>query len=248
MPILVLTVLAQLFCAWHVVNSGRDKYWIWLIIIAPGLGCLIYFVTQILPDTSDSRAGRNVKQAAMKVIDPNRELREALHAFDMVESVHNRLRLADAYIALEKFDEAEPHLVQSLTGVSKSDPDIMLKLAKVRLHQKDPASCLELLDELQEENPGFQSQEGHLLYSIALADTGQVDEALESFGSLVTYATGEEARVRYGWLLQDAGYDEKAREILEEVIKRVKRGTKFYRKAQAKWQSAARLALEKIKD
>lgn len=243
MPIFILTVVAQLVCAYHCVSTGRDKSWLWLIILAPGIGCLIYLVTQLLPDAGNSRTARSAKDAAIKSLDPNREYREAQRAFDMVESVENRLKLADALIALGKFSEAEPHLTQCLMGAHRSDPHILMRLAEVLLRQGNPQSCIDRLDQLQRDNPGYQSQTGHLLYSMALESLGDIEEALQSYASLADYATGEEARVRYGLLLKAAGRQDEARAILEEAIKRVERGTKFYRKAQKEWKVAAQQAL-----
>ena len=243
MPIIVMSVAAQIFCAWHVVTSGRDKTWLWLVIMVPGIGCAVYLLTQVLPDAGNSHSGRKAKKAALKALNPHREYREAMQAFDMVESVENRLRLADALYELGKYDEAELHLTQSLAGVHKSDPYILMRLASVRLHQGEPESTLMLLDELQEANPGFRSQEGHLLYSRALVKTGELDEALHSFRDLVAYATGEEARVRYGYLLQQNGQQEEANKVFEEVVKRVNRGTKFYRRDQKEWKNKAEAAL-----
>jgi hypothetical protein len=243
MPIFILMIAAQLFCAYHVVSTGRDKYWIWLIIMAPGIGCLIYLVTQIIPDAGNSRGAHNLKKGAIKILDPNKELREAQHAFDLVESVENRLRLADALYGMGQHQEAEPHLKHSLVGAHKNDPHILMRLASIRLELGDAQDCLALLDQLQANNKGFQSQEGHLLYSRALEADGQVDEALKSYSGLVDYATGEEARVRYGLLLQYAGEKTQAATIFEEVIARVNRGTKFYRKSQQDWKARAQQGL-----
>jgi len=245
-PIIILTILAQIFCAYHVVSTGRDKYWIGLIIMVPGLGCLIYFVTQILPDAGKSRTAGTAKNTVLKSIDPMREYREAMQAYGLVESTENRLRLADALYELEKYNEAEPYLVQSLVGAHKSDPHILMRLASVRLHQSDAPSALALLDQLQQDNPGFHSQDGHMLYSKALEQDGQTEEALKSFSALTDYATGEEARVRYADLLVGAGYPEDARVVYDEVIKRVDRGTKLYRKAQQNWREKALQGLERV--
>lgn len=239
MPLIILTIAAQLFCAWHVVSSGRDKYWIWLIIMAPGIGCLIYLVTQIIPDASNSSAGRNIKKKAVKAVDPHRELREAQQAFDMVESVENRLRLADALYDMGKFHEAEPHLKSSLIGPHEHDPHILIRLATVRLEQGAPNESIDLLDRLQANNKNFQSQEGHLIYSKALEANGQLEEALDSYAGLVDYATGEEARFRYGALLKHMGHTRDAATVLGEIIKRVDRGTKFYKKSQKDWRDKA---------
>ena len=243
MPILVLTVLVQILCIYHVVSSGRDKYWIGLILMAPGIGSLIYVLTQVLPDAGKSRTAASLKENAIKAMDPNRELREALQDFDLLESVDNRIRLADALYELEKYEEAEPHLKICLQGAHKNDPHMLIRLASIRLELGDPNAALALLDQLQENNKGFNSQNGHMLYSRALEAAGRTEEALSSFASLVDYATGEEARVRYGFLLQNDSRHSEAVQIFEEVIKRVGRGTKFYRRAQRHWAERAKLGL-----
>lgn len=239
MPIFVMLVLLQLGCAYHVVKTGRDKYWIWLVIMAPGIGCAIYLITQVLPDAGNTRAAGNLKKGAVKILDPQRELREAHHAFDMVESTENRLRLADALMALEKWDEAAPHIETCLQGAHKHDPHILMRQARLRLEQGRPDQTVEILDLLQEKNPGFNSQEGHLLYSRGLAEAGQLEAALGSYENLIGYATGEEARVRYGLLLQSSGQPDAAMHIFDEVAARLRRATGHYRKTQKKWAAIA---------
>lgn len=239
MPIIVLTVLAQLICAYHVVKTGRDKYWIWLIIIAPGIGCGIYVFTQVLPDAGNTRTASNLKKGAVKILDPQRELREAHRAFDMVESTENRLRLADALMAMEQWDEADPHVETCLMGAHRHDPHILMRQARIRLEQGRPGETVKVLDLLQEKNPGFNSQEGHLLYSRGLAESGEVDAALDSYENLIGDATGEEARVRYGLLLKESGQTDTARMVFDEVAARLRRGTSYYRKTQRKWAAIA---------
>ncbi len=246
MPLIILTVLAQIACAIHVVQSGRDKYWIALIVMAPGLGCAVYFFTQVLPDMGSSRTAGRIKQGAIKALDPQKELREAHHAFDMVESVDNRLRLADALIALEKWDEAEPYVIASLAGTHEHDPHILIRMALIRLEQAHPQEAVDLLDRLQKHNPGFHSERGHLLYCRAMAAAGHTEAALSDFEQLIGYATGEEARVRYGLLLKETGNALAAQQIFEEVEARVKRGTRHYKKSQADWLATARKAKSEL--
>ena len=62
MPLLALLVIAcQVTCGLHVVRSGQERYWLYLIIALPGLGCLIYFLGIMLPDLLGSRRGRQTR-------------------------------------------------------------------------------------------------------------------------------------------------------------------------------------------
>ena len=246
MPILVVMLLVQVYCAYHVISTNRDKYWLFLIFIAPGIGCLIYFLTQILPDANNSRTAKTIKASAVKTLDPEREYREAVRAFDMLESLENRFRLADALISLGRYGEAKQHLAECAHGAYAHDPHILMRIATVELETGNPAEALKALDLLQEKNPGFHHQGGHLTYSRALEALGQTDDAIASYRDLAAYATGEEARLRLGMLLQASGHNEEARTIFDEVVMRVNRGTSHYRKSQSKWYNLARSERAKI--
>ncbi|NVJ97042.1 MAG: tetratricopeptide repeat protein [Alphaproteobacteria bacterium] len=243
MPLFILSLLVQLYCAYHVVSTGRDKYWLFIIIIAPGIGSAVYIITQVLPDAGNSRTAGNLKKGAVKILDPQRELREAHQAFDMVESTENRLRLADALMTLEKWEEAEPHVQSALMGAHRHDPHILMRLARIKLELGQPTQTVQLLDLLQEKNKDFHSQEGHLLYSRGLAESGQIDAAIDSYLALVGYSTGEEARVRLGLLLQEANRLEESSQVFQEVVARMNRGTRHYRKTEKKWGQVAEQAL-----
>jgi hypothetical protein len=40
---LILTYLPSVVCGIHAVRSGQQMYWLWILVIAPLLGPLIYF-------------------------------------------------------------------------------------------------------------------------------------------------------------------------------------------------------------
>ncbi len=246
MPILfILTLIAQIFCAVHVVRTGREKYWIGLIIMVPGIGCLVYFLTQILPELGQSRTATKALDGAVKILDPNREFREAKNELEKVESVQNRIRLIDAAMALENFDVAEHQLSIAMQGYYEHDPHMLMRLAEIKLKQNEPSYTIGLLDRLQKHNKDFHSQAGHLLYATAHEKAGNIDTALDAYESLTAYATGEEARIRYGLLLQHTGHINEAKTVFLETLRRIKHGNKFYRKSEREWGNIARDQLNK---
>ncbi|TNE60974.1 MAG: hypothetical protein EP335_18245 [Alphaproteobacteria bacterium] len=244
MLFIFLSLIVQIGCAVHVVRTGRELYWIFLILIAPGIGSAVYIITQVLPGMGSGRTARRVGAGTVKLLDPTREYRAALQAFDMVESVENRLRLADALIALGRWHEAEPHVATCLMGHGANDPHILMRMARIRLETGDAAEAIRLLDHLQASNKGFQSQDGHLLYARAQAAAGDRTGAIESYANLVGYATGEEARVRYATLLKEDGQADAARAVFEETLARGRRGTSHYRRDQKSWIAEAQRQLQ----
>src|SRR5215470_10560973 len=55
LPTLVLTYLPSLLCGIHAVRSGQQMYWLWILVIAPLLGPLIYFFAVLVPEFADGR-------------------------------------------------------------------------------------------------------------------------------------------------------------------------------------------------
>ena len=59
MPALgILLVLAQITCAVHVVRTGRNYYWIYIVVFVPVVGMAAYFIAEMLPDLMNSRRTR----------------------------------------------------------------------------------------------------------------------------------------------------------------------------------------------
>ena len=82
MPILFfLDIAIAVFFAVHAVRTGRQMYWIMILIIAPFLGSLIYFFAEYLPEMRHSTVARKSARAVKSIVDPNRELRDARLAF-----------------------------------------------------------------------------------------------------------------------------------------------------------------------
>src|SRR5690348_15076319 len=53
----------------HIIRTGRNMIWIAVVIFVPGIGSLIYFLVEILPDLLRGRAARRAKSALRGVVD-----------------------------------------------------------------------------------------------------------------------------------------------------------------------------------
>lgn len=56
MPLFGLVLIVRIACVVHVVRSGRNQIWIYVIIFPPAAGCLVHLVAEILPELFRSRA------------------------------------------------------------------------------------------------------------------------------------------------------------------------------------------------
>lgn len=240
MPALaILLLIVQIGFAIHVVRTGRELYWVFIILILPAIGCAVYFVTQVLPDMQNSRTVRNAGNSLMKAVDPQRELRRRREELEMADTLDNRLKLADECLEAGMSDDALDLIESCLRGPHAGDPGIMLRLAQAQFDLGRFAETRETLEGLIAANPDFQSHDGHLLYARSLEETGEEQKALVEYEALATAYPGEEARARYAMLLQKRGQPEKAQQVFSDMLLRAKRAPKYYRKKERQWLKVA---------
>ncbi len=76
MPVVgIVLLLAQITCAVHVARTGRNYYWIYIIVFVPVVGMAAYFFAELLPELTRSRAARQAASGVVKALNPGKELR-----------------------------------------------------------------------------------------------------------------------------------------------------------------------------
>ena len=238
--IVIVTFMIEFACAVHVVRTGRPLYWLFLIFIAPMLGCAVYFFVEMLPDLQHSRAARNAGSNLRRVVDPGRDYREAVRNLEDVDSVENKRALAALCLERGQYDEAVDLLKRCLTGVHHHDPAVMKELAEAYFKRGSYIDVIRTLDELRQHNPDYQSSAAHMLYARALDELGRYGEAESEYEALTEYFSGEEARARLALLLLKSGQPERARTEFEKIVHSVDRANKVYFRAQREWYDLAK--------
>jgi hypothetical protein len=241
-----LHVLIAIFFAVHVIRTGQDKYWLWILFAFPFLGSIVYGVAIWLPAARHSRQGRQVVSGVQRLLDPSKELRAAQEALDITATPNNRLRLADALRNAGRASEAVVQYHAILTGIYANDPNIRVHLAAALLDAGKPADARADLEKLIAEQPNFKSSEGHLIYARAVAATGDRPKAREEFETLVGYYAGLEARARYAELLLDWGDLARCRLLVDESMKIAKRMPGSARNINAEWLSMLKKAESRL--
>lgn len=245
MPALLI-VFIQVMCGIHAVRSGQERYWLYLIIGLPGLGCAIYALAVMVPDWLGSRDGRKLVRHAHDKVDPERHVRMLREELEITETSQNHVLLADELTRIGQHEEAAIHYQKALSGIFITDPDIMLKLAYAQLASRDALSCRNTLDDLIKHNPDFTSPDGHLLYARALQEMGETNKAEDEYRTLIEYYAGPEARFRYAELLKDRGDFADAKHQLETIALIARRSKPHYRKLHKAWLNKAKQALKSL--
>ncbi|HUO90203.1 MAG TPA: tetratricopeptide repeat protein [Rhizomicrobium sp.] len=227
----------------HAIRNGNVWPWIYIIVLLPGIGSIIYFFMEIVPEMTRSRQAARLQSNIRQMADPHRSLREAHRAAEMVGSVDAKRALAEEYVARGNYAGAVEIYRDAAQGQFKDDPAVLLGLARAQFLNGDPAGAQASLDALQAADPKFVSEEAHLLYARALEAQGRDGEALAEYRKLVGYFSGEEARTRMAMLLEKTGARDEARSVYQQVVKSLDGAASRYRKAQKEWGDIARRAL-----
>ena len=239
MALLFISILIQAGLVIHVIKTGRNFIWIWVIVLLPYAGPLAYIAVEILPDLFRSRTAQRTARGFKKAMDPEADLRRYEGEARLAGNVSSRQRYAEELARHGRHDEAITQYREAMTGLYQHDANLMLGLAQAQFAKGDATAARTTLDDLIRHNPEFRSPQGHLLYARALESEGNYQKALEEYAVLAAAYPGAEAAVRYAQLLKSQGRREEAQKVARELLEQARIAPAHYRKAQKSWLDAA---------
>lgn len=243
MSLLILSIIVQVALIIHVVKTGRNQIWIWVLALLSLPGAIAYIAVEILPELFRSHTAQRTARGLRKAMDPGADLRRYENEARVGSNVASRQRYAEELVRHERYDEAVGQYREALTGLYEHDPNLMLGLAQAQFGKGDASAARATLDELIQRNPDFRSPAGHLLYARALEAEGNVPKALEEYAVLAPSYPGAEASVRYAQLLQAQGRRAEAQKVARELLEQARIAPGHYRRAQRPWLDAAQRLL-----
>jgi hypothetical protein len=242
MPILGgVIVLLQLTVLFHAIKTRRPYYWIFVIMGFPLMGCVIYFIIEVLPGSKPERQLHKIGNDIVKAINPDRDMKRHAEELAICGSVENKLKLANELVERGMFDEAINLYQSAREGQYMYAPDLLYGLARARFFNGDYLDARKVLGELQTHAPRYYAQEVALMSARAAAKFGDRSTARAEIESLLDKFVGLEARYRYAEILFEDGQPARAKAELERVIDHAKR---FKVSAEERdWAKLARQAL-----
>jgi hypothetical protein len=241
---LSLPIIIQVLLIIHVIKTGRNTIWIWVLALLSVAGVIAYVIVELIPEALNSQTAKATRRNFKRALDPEAQLRRLQNEAQVTNNVAGNQRHAEELLRHNRFQEAAAIYRRILTGLYEHDPDLMLGLARAQFGAGDPAAARATLDEALRLNPQFRSPEAHLLYARALEAEGNAPKALEQYQVLSTSYPGAEAAVRYAQLLRAQGQVEESRSVARALLEQARIAPAHYRKAQRDWlDSAQRLAL-----
>ncbi|MCO1335097.1 tetratricopeptide repeat protein [Microbulbifer sp. OS29] len=241
MPFLILSILIQAVFVVHVLKTGRNTTWIWILVMLPMAGVIAYLILEVLPKMNQSRSAQKARRTVREKLNPNRDIHQAAQELSRSNNVENAMRMADECVKRGLFHEARTLYERNLQGVHRDDPVLLVGLAQCQFALSQFESCKNTLDQLIEKNPDYKNQEAHLLYARSLAALGQEDKAHHEYETLYQYYSGPEAIFRFAKFLQLQGQEDKAKFLFQEILDKSKSLGKHYQSTHKKILQQAKL-------
>lgn len=241
-----LTYFVQLLLVIHVLKTGRNRYWILMLIMLPLIGGLAYLVIEVLPGFAGGIRGQRALRTIRKAVDPGANLRRQEAAWQQSPNADNARRYATALLEEGQYEQAGEILEQALSGFFSTEPSLLLLKGRLLFETGKAAEAVEVLETLTAENPEFRSAEGHLLYARSLESCNRTGDAIDAYRSVSNYFPGAEARLRLALALEKHGDSDASRQQLEQLLNDAKLAPSHFRKSQKTWLDRARQELKSL--
>lgn len=235
MPIFIVSILLQVALVVHIVKTGRNTTWIWIVVMLPLAGSIAYLIVEVLPGVMQTRTARNAQKNVKRAIKPNQDLQQAARNFSISDTVENSIALADELANKRMHEEAAKIYKSCLRGTFEYDPSIMYKLACSLFESGEYAGAKRCLDELIDKNPDYKSADGHLLYARCLDEMNEVEAAVHEYEALSEYYPGPEANYRFALMLINHHRSDEARVYLESILERADKSPSHYSVLHKEW-------------
>jgi hypothetical protein len=223
------TFLVQVACVVHLFRNQRNTLWLWAILLLPIAGSAAYFVVEVLSPLFRRREVRAVQAAAVRRLDPDRELRAAREAVDVADTAATRTALADALAEAGDWAEAVRHYREAVAKTPGRDRTATLRLARACLEAGNTAEARRLLEGLPQSGSPAENDRAALLLARSLDELGEAERAAALYAELGERMPGAEAQCRHAALLIARGRGPEAIPLLEETERRARRLDKIER-------------------
>lgn len=243
----LVTFLVQVACVVHLFRNHRNTLWLWAIILLPIAGSAAYAVVEVLPGLFRRREVRAVQAAAVKRLDPDRELRAAREAVDVADTAATRTALADALAEAGNWGEAVRHYREAVAKTPGKDRAALLKLARACLEAGHCGEARRLLEALPESASPSENDRAALLLARSFDALGEADRAAALYAELGERMPGAEAQCRHAALLIARGRGAEAVPLLEETERRARRLDKMERRKEAEMYDWAARTLAELR-
>jgi len=233
-----LVIGLQGLCIIHVLRTGRDLYWIFIILFIPLIGSLIYLYLH-------GRGLRVFNPAALLRIPMLDVLNDRAIEQDwrVQQSLDNRISWAEVLLRRGQQAEARRLLEEELNGPFRQNVNLLFAYARVCYVLGDFAEAISRLEIAAKVPNNDRLRQRNLLRALCHERLGDAVSAEACFKEAQGGFIGEEAKVRYGEFLLAQGRADEARRQFQRVVEALAISSWGYRREQKLWHRLARQRL-----
>src|ERR1700761_8776576 len=91
----ILSLIIQVLLIVHVIKTGRNQIWIWVLALLSMAGLIAYIAVEFIPDLFKSRTAQRTARGLKKAMDPTAHLRRYENEARVTGNVASRRRYAE---------------------------------------------------------------------------------------------------------------------------------------------------------
>ena len=231
-----------IFCLVHSYRRGTLSRWIFMLILLPVIGCLYYIYSEIISNRNSFKV-KTINPA--KTRGPSVSIKKLEDELHFTDTFTNRVRLADAYLAAGQTDKAIDLYKASLTGAFAENEHVIAQLITAYYEQQRFEEVIPLAKKIYKLQQ-FPRSKAHLLYALALENTGNIEQAETEFKAMKGRFSYFEQRYQYGLFLMRQDRDEDAWNIFNDMLNEEPHLGAVEKKANRIWFIKTKEELRKI--
>jgi len=222
MPVGLLILALDIYCAVHCLKNCRTRSWLFIILFFPMVGSLVYFFVEIFPDLqARQRRSPLVRESSVRK-GSAKEIEHLKDELKLCNTVKNRELLADAYARQGRYADAIAEYEACLEGFHAKDTGLLYKYAEASFAQGDHRRCWELINQYQQQTQSRHA-ESQLLKARCHEFLQEYDQARQIYQILGRGHLSLDAKGHYARFLIEQGEPAAAAPLLEEILVSAKR-------------------------
>jgi hypothetical protein len=237
-----IILILDAFCIIHSFRRGTQQKWLWMLIVLPIIGSLVYIYQEIL---TNRHAVRIPKVDVGAVLNPGIKLKRLEDELRFTDTFANKVKLADAYLEAGFTDKAIELYKSSLTGAFDENEHVIAQLIIAYCQQERYTEVIPLAKKIYKLQQ-FPRSKAHMCYAMALEHTGQVEMAENEFKAMKGRYSYFEPRYQYGLFLVRQNRDQDAYQIFADILNEVPQLSAMERKASKTTFAKAKEELKKL--
>jgi len=210
-----LIVGLQIACAVHCLRGKcTSRNWIWLILVFPLIGSLIYLLAEVFPHWGSPR---RTNPNPLRYRPSEKEIQSERENYRKIPEIRSLEKQAEICLQSGQPLEALNHLRACLKGPCEDDPELLYKLAEAAFQAREFSQAQEALNKIRALSD-YSPAKVRLLLARSYAAQGSNEKAKPLFEYLLAQYPSPDVRYYWACFLHDQGQINAAQNLWQELV------------------------------